>query len=82
MSILARRVQVLLSDAQFAELEAQAHLRKKSIGAVIREALAEHLSVGDRAERIEAVRTLAAMRLPVSDWEQMERESAGDLDGG
>jgi hypothetical protein len=75
MSFLTRRVQVLLSDAQYAELEDQARLRDKSVGAVIREAIQEHLQKDDGAERLAAVRRLVAMQLPVADWEQMERES-------
>jgi hypothetical protein len=80
MSLLARRVQVLLTDSQYADLESQARLQRKSVGAVIREAIAEHLGKSDQAERLEAVRKLTAMQLPVSDWEQMERESVGDAD--
>jgi hypothetical protein len=80
VSILVRRVQVLLSDAQYAELENQARLRKKSVGAVIREAIEAQLGKADQEKRIDAVRRLTAMRLPVSDWEQMERESTGYRD--
>jgi hypothetical protein len=77
MPTLARRVQVLLTDAQYAELERQARLRKRSVGALIRQAIEDHLEQDDQEERIEAVRQLAALRLPVADWEQMERESVG-----
>jgi hypothetical protein len=31
------------------------------------------------AERLEAVRALAAMQLPVAGWEQMERESVEEM---
>jgi len=80
MSTLARRVQVLLTEAQYVELESQARLRKLSVGAVIRQAVQEHLGNDGQAERLDAVRRLAAMHLPVADWEQMERESVGGGD--
>jgi hypothetical protein len=76
MAHLARRVQVLLSDSQYAELDAQARRRRKSVGAVIRDAITEHLSKDDQIERLDAVQRLGALQLPVSGWQQMERESA------
>ena len=35
-----------------------------------------------RQRLVAPVRSLAAMQLPVSDWEQMERESVGGADAG
>lgn len=80
MPTLIRRVQVLVSEAQYSELEEQARLRDMSVGAIVREAVQQHIQQGKHAERLAAVRALAAMQLPVADWEQMERESVGDTD--
>jgi len=75
MSVLTRRVQVLLSPDELARLRAIAQTRGESVSALIREAIEaaypRHLPEKQR----EAVKRMAALSLPVSDWEQMERES-------
>jgi len=80
MSSLVRRVQVLFTETQYTELEEKARQRSMSVGAIVREAVQEHIEKSEQAERIAAVQVLGAMRLPVSAWEQMECESVGDMD--
>ncbi|MEW6232055.1 MAG: ribbon-helix-helix protein, CopG family [Chloroflexota bacterium] len=77
MPTLTKRVQVLLEPPQFARLEEIAKVRKSSVGALIREAVEKEYFRTDRKERLAAVERMAAMTLPVADWEQMERESIG-----
>jgi hypothetical protein len=75
MSILTRRVQVLLSPDQLARLQAIAQTRGESVGALIRKAVEVVYFHRQPEKRREAVERMAALSLPVSDWEQMERES-------
>ncbi|MBI2486436.1 MAG: ribbon-helix-helix protein, CopG family [Deltaproteobacteria bacterium] len=80
MSTLTRRVQLLLAPHQYKRLEALARARGTSIGALIREAIEKLYLQSDEKERLEAVRSLANLRLPVGEWEQMERESMRGCD--
>lgn len=80
MSTLTKRVQVLLSSDQYKRLETIAKARGTSIGALIRDAIKKLYFQPSQEERLQAVRTLANFKLPVSDWEQMERESMRECD--
>lgn len=77
MPVLNKRVQVLLSSDQHKRLETLASRRGTSVGALIREAIEKLYIQPDQEERLKAVRRMAELELPVSDWEQMERESVG-----
>jgi hypothetical protein len=76
MSTLTKRVQVLFSAEQFSRLQAIAQAQGRSLGALVREAVEETYFQQEERGRLEAVQRMAALRLPVADWEQMERESA------
>lgn len=75
MGLLSERVQVLFSAEQLARIRALARREGRSVGSLIREAVEVQYLADDQARRLDAVRRLAAMRLPVDDWETMERES-------
>lgn len=75
MATLTKRVQVLLDPFQYQRLDEIARQRNRSVGALIREAIDRVYLQNAVGERLEAVKALAAMELPVSNWEQMERES-------
>jgi predicted transcriptional regulator len=75
MATLTKRVQVLLDQFQYQRLDEIARQRDRSMGALIREAIDQVYLQSAMGERLGAVRALAAMQLPVADWEQMERES-------
>jgi len=76
----SRRVQLRLTPEQHERLRALAEVRGCSLSALIREAI-ERVYFAEPAEglgleaRLEAVRKMAALRMPVADWEQMEREA-------
>jgi predicted transcriptional regulator len=75
VAALTKRVQVLFSPAQYARLQEIARARGESVGSLVRQAVQQQYLDNSRAERLAAVEKMAAFRLPVSDWEQMERES-------
>ena len=75
MATLSRRVQLLLSPEQYKRLEALSDAEGLSIGALIRRAIDRLQGPPRQPKRLKAVRRIAAMSLPVGDWEQMERES-------
>jgi hypothetical protein len=55
MSMLDRRLQVLIDGERWARLEEEARRRKVSVGTVVREAIDDRYP-GDAAERREALR--------------------------
>lgn len=79
MSLLTKRVQVLFSQDVWDELVEQARLKKESVGSLIRKAV-ERTYMDDTTEsaqvqRRQIVEQMAAMHLPVADWQEMEAES-------
>ena len=72
---LTARVQVLFDPSQVARLQTIAESEGRSVGALIRDAVERTYLDGDRSDRLAAVERMAALSLPVADWEQMERES-------
>jgi hypothetical protein len=82
VAALSERVQVLLSPAQTQRLKAIARREGRSVGSLIREAVEERYFRQDEEQRLAAVRRMAAMSLPVGDWQEMERESERWESGG
>jgi hypothetical protein len=79
MAALSQRVQLMLSPEQYKRLEALSDAEGLSIGALIRRAIDRLQGPPLQNKRLKAVRRIAAMPLPVGDWEQMERESVDHL---
>jgi hypothetical protein len=79
---LTSRVQVLFEPSQLHRLQALAEAEGRSVGALIRAAVERTYLEGNRADRLAAVERMAAMSLPVADWEQMERESTDRYEDG
>ena len=76
MPTLTKRVQVRFSSAQFRRLRALAQTQGRSLGALVRQAVDEVYPQPVERGSLEAVRQMAALQLPVADWERMEQESA------
>jgi hypothetical protein len=83
MQTYTKRLQILFPPTLLDRLQVLARERRTSVSDLIRTAV-EQVYFPDRPSAInplDAVRRLAAMDLPVSDWEQMEAESvAGGCD--
>jgi predicted DNA-binding protein len=67
------RTQVLLSPEQLQRLKRQARQTKRSVGAVIREAIDAYTSV-PADERRDAIERLVRLDAPVDDWDVMKAE--------
>lgn len=87
MAILERRVQILFDPSQYAALEAEAAAQRRSVAAIVREAVDERLRIGS-TRRLRALDRLFARadRHPSPgpiDWEKekdsFERESVRDI---
>jgi len=77
MQTYTRRLQVLFPSALADRLQVLARERRTSIADLIRTAV-EQVYFPDRPVAVtplDAVQKLAAMDLPVADWQQMETES-------
>lgn len=73
MRMFTERTQVLLSREERERLERIAAREGRSVGSVIREAIASYTAAGPRS-RQEAAEALIALELPVADWDQMKAE--------
>jgi hypothetical protein len=82
MAQYTERIQVLVAPAQLARLRAIARRQRRSVGALVREAVETTYFGDDTERRLAAAERLADLRLPVADWEQMERESTRWPDDG
>lgn len=72
---LLKRVQVLLPSETYQILQRLAAEEEQSVSALVRLAVEEQLIKKARlAMKAEALAQLAAMDLPVDDWEAMEAE--------
>lgn len=74
MHMFDQRTQVLLSKRQVDELKRRAKQDRKSVGAVIRDAVDAHLDLPTDEERQAAFERLIAMDLPVDDWPVMKAQ--------
>ncbi|MDR3359812.1 MAG: hypothetical protein LBO20_04010 [Bifidobacteriaceae bacterium] len=77
METLDRRVQVLFSRSQYAQVQEQAAQRNQSVGAWLRDAAAEKLvgRTGQRAEALARLRASWAEHLehePMPPWEEVK----------
>lgn len=74
-AIITAKVQVMLTDEQYATLLALAEAKAKPVSVLVREAIVDQLlEEAVRAAKQKAAEQIAAMSLPVCDWPQMEEE--------
>ena len=74
MRMFGERTQVLLSKRQLASVKQRARREKKSVGAVIRDAVDSYLATPTDDERLAALERLAAINAPVDDWPVMKNQ--------
>jgi hypothetical protein len=74
--MLSKRVEILLDPAEMESLRQQARKAKKSVGALIREAVKEKYLTPTSKERKEALRRLlsAECQIDLPPWKQLKKE--------
>jgi hypothetical protein len=82
---MAKRLQVILKDMEYREVQRSARSREMSIAEWVREALVQarrRQPIGDVERKLEAIRTAAKYESPTSDIDTMLAEIAsGYLSG-
>lgn len=74
---MAKRLQVILQDPDYREIQRTARARRMSIAEWVRQALAQarrHESLGDVEKKLAAIRTAARHEAPTADIETMLAE--------
>ncbi len=71
-----RRTQILFPESEYQRLRRVAKEQRRSLGSLVRDAVARCYPEGSREARIAAARRIAEAKLdlPVQDWEEMEEE--------
>lgn len=72
--MFSERTQVLLSRDQLARVKRRAKREKKSVGAVIRDAVDAYTASPPDEERRAALEHLISLELPVDDWPVMKAQ--------
>lgn len=81
MSMLSRRLQVLIDEARYRRLATAARERRSSVGALVREAIDRAYPTSSSAKREAGRALLAAPRIRVPGPEDLKRELQ-DIRGG
>jgi predicted transcriptional regulator len=69
-----RRVEVLFDEKDYRELEERARVKHRSVGALIREAVAEYVIGPSREEKRKALEWMAAQSGPVGSPEEIKAD--------
>lgn len=72
---LSKKTTILFTPALHQRLTRLAERQGTSLGSLVREACVAHYGLVPEEERLEAVRALASMALPVGTPAELERES-------
>jgi len=67
------RTQILFPEDEYRRLQEVAHEEGRSLGSVVREAVAKYQTGPSRQRHIAAAKRLLKMSLPAADWPEMER---------
>ena len=76
MQTLTKKTTILFSPDLYHQLEDIADAAKTSVAELIRRAVVRQYLLSDKKKRLEAVKFLAQIGGPVSDWQTMEEEIA------
>ena len=74
MSTMTKKTTILFPPKVYRQLEHVAHQQSTSVADLVRRAVIQRYLLPDPRTRLEAVKAIAAMQLPLGDWPTMERE--------
>lgn len=70
---LGKRVEVLFDEKEYKLLEEAARVRGRSVGSVVREAVAEYVTERDKEKRKKAIEWIASQEGPVGSPEEIKK---------
>lgn len=74
---LEARLEIRLLPEKLQMLKDEAARKKTSVGGIVREAIDSYCAVSPE-EKLAAVRKLAGLKAPVTDWDKMKQEIAAE----
>lgn len=82
---MSKRLQVILKDPEYREIQRAARSRRMSIAGWVRQALAgarRQQPIGDVSKKLEVVRAAARLEFPTADIDQMLAEIESGYQSG
>ena len=69
-----KKTTLLFEENVYKKLKEKAKLENISMGKLVREAVVEYYGIKNKEDKIKALKNLTDLKLPVSDYEDMEKE--------
>jgi hypothetical protein len=69
-----KKTTLLFEENVYKKLKEKAKLENISMGELVREAVVEYYGIKNKEDKIKALKNLTDLKLPVSDYEDMEKE--------
>ncbi len=69
-----KKTTLLFEENVYKKLQEKSKIEKISIGELVREAVTNYYGIKSSKQKMEALQKLSHMNLPVSDYEQMEKD--------
>jgi predicted transcriptional regulator len=77
-----KRVEVLFEPKEYSQLEQVARVKRRSVGSLVREAVAKYVTGPEQKEKRKALEWMAAQRGPVGSPEEIKAAILADIDEG
>lgn len=69
-----KKTTLLFEEQTYKKLKEKSKVEKTSIGELVREAVANYYGIKSNREKMEALKKLSQMNMPVSDYEEMKKD--------
>ena len=69
-----KKTTLLFEENVYKKLKEKAKLENISMGELVREAVVEYYGIKNKEDKMKALKNLTDLKLPVSDYEDMEKE--------
>ena len=69
-----KKITLLFEEQTYKRLQEKSKAEKLSIGELVREAVTNYYGIKSSKEKMEALQKLGQLNMPVSDYEEMEKD--------
>ena len=74
ITMTLKKTTLLFEEHTYKRLQEKSKAEKLSIGELVREAVTNYYGIKNSKEKMEALQKLGRMNMPVSDYEEMEKD--------